>query len=86
LPALFFDGFSCSSYLKRRAEITMVTGIFRSLYLVLNSYQYTWLEKLKEMVRFMLPFAPGRRYEVNRFGDFRPFLAEIKAYIKSLGS
>ena len=66
-------------------KLRWLLGDFDRLYLVLKGHQNTWLEKLKEVMRFMLPFAPGRRYEVNRFGDLRPFFAEIKAYIRSLG-
>jgi len=75
---------SVTSY-KEGQKLRWLLGDLDRLYLVLKGRQYTWLEKLKEIVKFMLPFAPKRRYEVNRFGDFRPFLAEIKAYIKNLG-
>jgi predicted ATP-grasp superfamily ATP-dependent carboligase len=75
---------SVTSY-KEGQKLRWLLGDFDRLYLVLKGHQYTWIEKLKEVLRFMLPFAPGRRYEVNRFGDFRPFLSEIKTYIKSLG-
>jgi hypothetical protein len=70
---------------KEGQKLRWLLGDLDRLYLVLKGRQYTWIEKLKEIVKFMLPFALRRRYEVNRIGDFRPFLAELKQYFESLG-
>jgi len=80
-------GRACPAVISYREgqKLRWLLGDLDRLYLVLKGRQYTWLEKFKEIVRFMLPFAPRRRYEVNRFGDFRPFLAELKLYFESLG-
>jgi len=80
-------GRACPAVISYREgqKLRWLLGDLDRLYLVLKGRQYTWLEKFKEIVRFMLPFAPRRRYEVNRFGDFRPFLAELKLYLESLG-
>mgnify|MGYP000353066411 CR=1 FL=1 len=69
---------------EKGVKLRWLLGDLDRLYLVLKSRQYSLYRKIIESLKFLLPFAPKMRYEVNRFGDFRPFLSELKNYIKSL--
>jgi predicted ATP-grasp superfamily ATP-dependent carboligase len=65
-------------------KLRWLLGDFDRLYLVLKSPQYSFSEKLIEVLKFLVPYSKGMRYEVNRLSDFKPFWAELKLYIKAL--
>ncbi|MBU6950597.1 ATP-grasp domain-containing protein [Hahella sp. HN01] len=68
-------------------KMRWLLGDLDRLYLVLKSpsRQYSIGRKLLELLRFFLP--NGRtKHEVNRLSDFKPFIFELKKYLRDLRS
>lgn len=63
-------------------------GDLDHLYLKLksDSHEYSLMEKLSAVGRFIIPWQPGMHYETNRLNDMRPFLFELKNYLKQCRS
>lgn len=61
-------------------------GDLDHLYMKLKSGadEYSLAEKLIAIGRFMVPWQPGLHYEVNRLGDMKPFVFELKKYFGQL--
>ena len=61
-------------------------GDLDRLYLVIKNRngEYNVRRKFYELFEFMKFFQKYTRYEVNRFDDYRPFLFELKEYVKAL--
>ncbi len=59
-------------------------GDLDHLYLKLKAGadQYSVKEKFLSVCRFLLPFQPGMRYEINRLDDIKPFIFELRQYFK----
>jgi predicted ATP-grasp superfamily ATP-dependent carboligase len=47
-----------------------------------DSGEYSLIEKLAAIGRFIIPWQPGLHYEINRLNDIRPFLFELKNYFR----
>lgn len=60
-------------------------GDLDSLYLTLKGRgaEAGLARKLRALREFLVLFAPGLRYEINRIGDLRPFLVELRAYLRA---
>ena len=57
-------------------------GDLDSLYLTLKNRQAGGVTaKLRAIIEFLRLRSPGMRYEVNRAGDMKPFLTELRSYI-----
>ena len=65
-------------------KLRWLLGDFDRLYLVLKGKEYSVSQKFAELMRFLVPYLPSMRYEVNRRSDMKPFWAELKLYIKAL--
>ena len=76
---------SISRY-KSNIRSRWLLGDLDRLYLVLkaDSSTYSIRTKLHEIFEFMKFYSRDTYYEVNRFSDFRPFIYELKSYIKGL--
>ncbi len=63
-------------------------GDLDRLYLVLkkNNEKTIGFSRLAQFTQFMRFWERNTRYEVNRIDDFRPFLFELRQYIRQLGS
>jgi len=61
-------------------------GDLDRLYLVLKdkSGDYSTKSKLNNILEFLKLFSKGTHYEVNRMSDIKPFLFELKQYIKAI--
>lgn len=59
-------------------------GDLDHLYLKLksDSREYSLNEKFAAIGRFIVPWQPGMHYETNRLNDMRPFLFELKKYLR----
>lgn len=66
-------------------RLRWLLGDLDRLYLVLKRpfARYSLQEKLLEIVRFFRPRF-GTRHEVNRMNDLKPFLFELKGYVRAL--
>lgn len=65
-------------------KLRWLLGDVDRLYLVLKSADYSVGQKFIEVMRFLVPFSKGMKYEVNRLSDLRPFWVELKLYIRAL--
>lgn len=61
-------------------RLRWLLGDFDRLYLLLRSSKYNFRHKLREVASFFVLCGKGLRYEVNRFGDMRPFIEEVRQY------
>lgn len=63
-------------------------GDLDHLYLKLksDSREYSLVEKIAAICRFIVPWQPGMHYEVNRLNDMKPFLFELRNYFKQCRS
>ena len=61
-------------------------GDLDRLYLVLRKREIgeSDVSRLREVLRFMKFFDHNTHFEVNRFGDLRPFLFELRSYLRQL--
>ncbi len=61
-------------------------GDLDRLYLVLRQRETgpSDLSRLQEVLQFLRFFSAGTRYEINRFGDLRPFFYELRHYLNQL--
>jgi predicted ATP-grasp superfamily ATP-dependent carboligase len=68
-------------------RVRWLLGDLDRLYLVLKAplARYSLWNKISAVIGFLKP-GTRTRHEVNRLHDFRPFIHELKQYIKSLGS
>lgn len=68
-------------------RVRWLLGDLDRLYLVLKApiSRYSLWNKLGAVFSFLKPNTKAR-HEVNRLSDFRPFVHELKQYLKSLGS
>ncbi len=59
-------------------------GDLDRLYLVLKADKtdYSTYQKISEIMKFMKFFSPDTHYEINRLSDFKPFIYEMKNYLK----
>lgn len=64
-------------------RLRWVLGDLDALYLYLKG-RYTIRQKFRRVMQFMTPRFRHCRHEVNRWGDLRPALYEIKQYFKQL--
>lgn len=69
----------------RPARLRWLLGDLDRLYLVLKRplSRYSIKAKLLEVLRFLIP-RRGTRHEVNRMSDLKPFLFEMKEYVRAL--
>ena len=65
-------------------RLRWILGDLDSLYLVLRDKEFSLKEKVNAIVNFLTPHPFITRHEVNRLSDFKPFLWELKQYIKDL--
>ena len=56
-------------------------GDLDHLYLKLKGREYSLSAKLAAALRFLLPWRPGRHFEVLRWGDLGPFRYELQRYL-----
>lgn len=61
-------------------RLRWLLGDFDRLYLLLRSSKYSFRHKLREVASFFVLCGKGLHYEVNRFGDMRPFIEEVRQY------
>ncbi|HEX7026517.1 MAG TPA: carboxylate--amine ligase, partial [Gammaproteobacteria bacterium] len=61
-------------------------GDLDHLYMKLKSGtgEYSLVEKLSAIGRFIVPWQPGLHYEINRLDDMKPFMFELKNYLRQL--
>lgn len=61
-------------------------GDLDRLYLVLRKREtgVSDVSRVREILRFMKVFSRNTRYEVNRFGDLKPFFFELGCYLSQL--
>jgi predicted ATP-grasp superfamily ATP-dependent carboligase len=64
-------------------KLRWILGDFDSLYLFLKDPKNSFPLKLAAILKFLAPWQPRMRYEVNRLSDLRPFWFEVRKYIKS---
>jgi predicted ATP-grasp superfamily ATP-dependent carboligase len=69
---------------KRGVRLRWLLGDLDSLYLILRDRQFSFAEKAGAFGRFLTPSPFRTRHEVNRLGDLRPFLCELREYINDL--
>jgi len=65
-------------------KLRWLLGDLDRLYLVLKSSEYSFSKKFIEILTFLVPFAKGMKYEVNRTSDIKPFIREVALYVRSL--
>jgi len=65
-------------------RLRWLMGDFDSLYLVLKGAQFSWQQKLKRLISFLMPLPLNTKHEVNRFDDLKPALTELKHYFRNL--
>ena len=65
-------------------RLRWLLGDIDSLYLILRDKKVSLKEKLTAIGCFLIPHPFKTRHEVNRLSDFKPFLWELKQYIKDL--
>lgn len=72
---------------QKHRRVRWLLGDLDRLYLVLKApiTRYSLWSKLRAVMSFLKPNGKTR-HEVNRLQDFKPFLYELKQYLKSLGS
>ncbi len=70
----------------KKTTLRWILGDLDRLYIILKSSnsQYNLRQKIVEILKFMIPYSPGMRYETLRLNDTKPFLFELKTYFKSL--
>lgn len=69
---------------KTGKRLRWTLGDVDSLYLVLRDTRFSLKEKVKAILDFLTPHPFKTRHEVNRITDIKPFIWEIKQYIKDL--
>lgn len=67
-------------------QLRWLLGDVDSLYLVIKSSKFNFLQKLFRAVAFFVPRFYKRRFEVNRLGDLKPAMFELKQYLKDLAN
>lgn len=69
---------------KKGIRLRWLFGDFDSLYLTIRDKEFSFTEKLKAIVTFIIPHPFKTRHEVNRWDDMGPFWWELKQYMKDL--
>ncbi|VAW71549.1 ATP-grasp enzyme-like protein [hydrothermal vent metagenome] len=67
---------------KTGTRLRWLLGDLDSLYISLKRNENSLMEKLAVLLRFLTPHPFTTRHEVNRWSDIRPFLWELKHYLK----
>jgi len=67
---------------KTGTRLRWLLGDLDSLYISLKRNENSLMEKLAAILRFLTPHPFTTRHEVNRWSDIRPFLWELKHYLK----
>jgi predicted ATP-grasp superfamily ATP-dependent carboligase len=65
-------------------RLRWLLGDIDSLYLTLRDKQYSFIYKVKALLRFLIPSPFKTRHEVNRPGDLAPFWWELGKYVRDL--
>jgi hypothetical protein len=65
-------------------RLRWLLGDIDSLYLTLRDKQYSFIDKVKVLLRFLRPSPFKTRHEVNRPGDLAPFWWELGKYVRDL--
>ncbi len=65
-------------------RLRWLLGDLESLFLALKSQHDSVGQKIKRLGAFVMPRFSGQRHEVNRFGDLRPALTELKQYLRAV--
>lgn len=65
-------------------RLRWLLGDLDRLIIVTKSSRYTWWEKVRTWGAFFNPLPLSTRYETFRFDDPRPFLAELRQYVRAL--
>jgi hypothetical protein len=73
--------------LQKHRRVRWLLGDLDRLYLVLKAPfgRYSLWRKIGAVLNFLRPNTKTR-HEVNRLDDYRPFVHELKQYLKSVGS
>ncbi len=69
---------------KTGKRLRWLLGDIDSLYLVLRDSRFSTAHKLRVILDFILPRPFTNRHEVNRLSDLRPFIWELRTYLKEL--
>ncbi len=69
---------------KEGVRLRWLLGDLDSLYLVLKSSSFSLSDKLHRIRKFLTPHVFTTQHEVNRWGDLKPALTELKQYINHL--
>lgn len=78
------DSFTPVTDYKNNIRLRWLMGDLDRLYIVLKSDTYPPKSKLIELKKFLILFGRGMHYEVNRIGDLKPFLEELKQYFSQI--
>lgn len=65
-------------------RLRWLLGDVDNLYLILRDAQYSRRDKAMAILHFLSPSPFKTRHEVNRWGDMKPFIHELKAYLEDL--
>lgn len=65
-------------------RLRWLLGDVDNLYLILRDARYSRQDKAMAILRFLTPSPFKTRHEVNRWGDMKPFIHELKAYLEDL--
>jgi predicted ATP-grasp superfamily ATP-dependent carboligase len=65
-------------------RLRWLLGDLDSLYLTLKNSSFSTKDKLLAILRFFAPDFRSTRHEVNRWGDLKPAITELKQYVKAL--
>ena len=65
-------------------QLRWLLGDLDRLYLVLKNSKFSKRDKISTLLRFFTPGPRKTRHEVNRLNDIRPFLWELKKYLKDV--
>lgn len=69
---------------KTGKRLRWILGDLDSLYLTLRDREFSFIDKIRAILCFLLPRPFKTRHEVNRFYDLSPFWWELKQYLKDL--
>ena len=69
---------------KTGRRLRWILGDLDSLYLTLRDEDFSFMDKMQAMFRFLIPRPFITRHETNRLSDIGPFWWELKQYFKDL--
>jgi predicted ATP-grasp superfamily ATP-dependent carboligase len=86
-PYLLYQTYSDESFIpptnyKKGVKLRWLLGDLDRLFIVFKDTEFSIGYKFKAFISFLNFFRPGMRYEINRFNDMKPFIFELKQYIK----